>query len=260
MLFFDIDGTLITEGKNRYIPESTIYALAKAKEKGHRIFINTGRVFCNLEGPLRALDFDGYVCGCGTYIVADGQLLLHKQTSRERCRAIAQCCRENGLIALFEHADHNGYDKEVAQISNLPILEYFMKMDVTLQDDITADDFCFDKFAAWYDPKTAKLDVCKKFLEEDFTCIQREGDFIEVVPKGYSKATGIQRMLDFYQESPDKVYVFGDSNNDLDMLKFADNSIAMGVCTPQVKAVATYQTDRVEDDGILHAMEHFGLI
>ena len=42
ILFFDIDGTLISETSGE-IPESTKTALKKAQENGHITIINTGR-------------------------------------------------------------------------------------------------------------------------------------------------------------------------------------------------------------------------
>ena len=94
----------------------------------------------------------------------------------------------------------------------------------------------------------------------DFTFIEREGSFWEAVPKGFSKATGIKYLLDYYKIPIENAYVFGDSNNDLEMLQYVPNSIAMGVCSPEVKAIASYRTARVEEDGIRKAMEHFGII
>ena len=43
LIFFDIDGTIIPEDTG-VIPESTKEAIKKAKENGHLVFINTGRI------------------------------------------------------------------------------------------------------------------------------------------------------------------------------------------------------------------------
>lgn len=67
MIFFDIDGTILHE-KTRTIPQSTLSAIKKARENGHLAFINTGRTFFNLTDDILGIGFDGYVCGCGTYI------------------------------------------------------------------------------------------------------------------------------------------------------------------------------------------------
>lgn len=72
MLFFDIDGTLITTDGKRTFPESAKRALREARERGHLVYINTGRVMENVDDFIREVGFDGYVCGCGTYIVSEG--------------------------------------------------------------------------------------------------------------------------------------------------------------------------------------------
>ena len=51
-LFFDIDGTLISEYTGE-IPESAQEALRAARANGHKIFINTGRTLCCLPPSVR---------------------------------------------------------------------------------------------------------------------------------------------------------------------------------------------------------------
>ena len=44
LIFFDIDGTIVTEARDgRIIPDSTRTALRKLQQNGHLCFINTGR-------------------------------------------------------------------------------------------------------------------------------------------------------------------------------------------------------------------------
>ena len=47
LLFFDIDGTLFDD--SRRLPPSVLPALQKARDRGCRIFLNTGRTLCNLD-------------------------------------------------------------------------------------------------------------------------------------------------------------------------------------------------------------------
>ena len=47
VLFFDIDGTLLSE-KTGKIPESAVQALHEAQRQGHMLFINTGRTKCSV--------------------------------------------------------------------------------------------------------------------------------------------------------------------------------------------------------------------
>ena len=52
----------------------------------------------------------------------------------------------------------------------------------------------------------------------------------------------------------------GDGENDIDMLRFAGIGIAMGNAPSQVKETADYVTDHIDEDGVMRALKHFGLI
>ena len=75
LLFFDIDGTLLT-AYPWTIPDSTQQALKAARKNGHLLFINSGRTYTMLPDMIREMNFDGYVCGCGSQIYLHDKLLL----------------------------------------------------------------------------------------------------------------------------------------------------------------------------------------
>ena len=49
-------------------------------------------------------------------------------------------------------------------------------------------------------------------------------------------------------------------NNDISMFKAAGHGIAMGNACDELKEIAEYVTDSVNDDGIYHAFKHYHLI
>ena len=259
LLFFDIDGTLITDDENRILPDSTREAIKIAREKGDKTFINTGRVFVNIEPFIRDIGFDGYVCGCGGYIRYEDKILYHKQYPQEVCRKLAYDSRRFGFSGVFEHAEKTCYDKEMDNPYRDQIVAYFSKNPAPLIDDIDSPDFVFDKFSAFID-ETSDIEGFKKSIEPYFDYIDREGPFCEMKPKGHSKATGIQFLLDFFGLPLHNAYVFGDGNNDVDMLEYVPNSVCLGSGSDLAKKAAAYVTDDVLDDGIYNAMKHFGLI
>ena len=55
-------------------------------------------------------------------------------------------------------------------------------------------------------------------LVPHFDVIEHNPQLIEVVPKGYTKATGIAQVCDMLGIARENTYAFGDSTNDLEML------------------------------------------
>ena len=260
LLFFDIDGTLITNDPRRLLPPSAKEAIKRARAAGHKTFINTGRVFVNIEEFIKDAGFDGYVCGCGTHIILDEKELLHFTPEKERCVEVAEKARECHMLALFEQAKQTCYDKTVWGKDYREVLDYFIAMKRKLVDDIYSPEFLFDKFAAWYYDDNDRLREFLDYISADFVPIKREGNFYECVPVGYSKATGIRFLINLFSVEEEDCYAFGDSNNDIEMLSAVGHSVAMGESSPELAACASYQTDTVENDGLKKAMEHFHLI
>ena len=57
-----------------------------------------------------------------------------------------------------------------------------------------------------------------------------------------------------------EVMAFGDSDNDIGMLKYADIGIAMGNASDNLKAVADMISEHVDDEGFMKAFKKLQLI
>ena len=53
---------------------------------------------------------------------------------------------------------------------------------------------------------------------------------------------------------------FGDGGNDISMLQHAGIGVAMGNAGDEVKKVADYVTSSVDEDGVINALRHFGVL
>ena len=100
----------------------------------------------------------------------------------------------------------------------------------------------------------------RSFCNDHYTYFDHGDGIWEVTQKGTSKATGMEFLLDRLSIPRENCYAFGDSPNDLPMLKAAGVSVAMGNAYGGIEEHCTYQTDSVDKDGILHALEHLNLI
>lgn len=266
ILFFDIDGTILTEDGTRRVPESTRRALRLAKERGHLLFVNTGRVFLNVEPMIRNLGFDGFVCGCGTHIIYQGKELLHHRLSQELCDKTVEITRQCNMNVLYEASDMNALDGSTDNNKALKELVEYFTQDGRKLVSVTDREFHFDKFTAWYSLAEASAlhEKFKEFAVQHYEYIDRgvqDGyGMCEIVPKGFSKGTGIQFLLDYFQIPYECSYAFGDSTNDLPMLTYAAHSVAMGGSVEEVKRAVEYVTTSIDEDGLARSMEYYKLI
>ena len=73
---------------------------------------------------------------------------------------------------------------------------------------------------------------------------------IEVTKKGVSKASGLLYLGKKLGIAPEEMMVFGDSGNDLDMIKMAGIGVAMANAEPEVLKAADFVTKSNNENGV----------
>lgn len=259
VLFFDIDGTLLSEVTGT-IPESAIQALHAAQKAGHLLFVNTGRTICSLPAEIRRFPFDGFLCGCGTGLFYRGEELFAHSIPADRGRAIISKLIECSLGGLAEGPEDVYFPSRISRFDRLEgSRRYFRQKGMGIELPIESGDYIYDKLFVYADEQS-DLEAFLAFIEEDMEPLDRGDNAYEVIQKGYSKATACQFILDKLGFTLDDAYVFGDSSNDLSMFEYAKHAVAMGKHADVLDPHTEFVTKKVEDDGIACALEHYGLI
>lgn len=259
--FFDIDGTLTSE-LDGSIPADAAAAIAKARQNGNLMFINTGRCFQNVGRRFREIGWDGYVCGCGTNIYCDGKDVLHIAQTHSTIMQLLRAARQTDVDILFESRTFVAFDlsRPLHHADAIHQYDSFVNHHYNMSEDLENPNFFADKFVIWYQEES-QLEAFRCVSDKWFDCIDRGGTFREFVPYGYSKATGIQYVLNHYHLSLTDAYAFGDSNNDLSMLSYVPHSIAMGNASPEsLFAQVEYVTAKSSCGGIQQALQHYGFL
>ncbi|MBR6102962.1 MAG: HAD-IIB family hydrolase [Ruminococcus sp.] len=257
IMFFDIDGTLVPENGEQRVPDSARKALELSRRAGNLLFINTGRPAMNVGRVVRKLGFDGYVMGCGTHIEYEGRELLYHTVDPALCRKTVALLRKCNAVPMFERRDCVLFDFTMRELPMIRDIRRGFAAEGKDVDRSTADaDFSFDKFIINYD---AESDIAslRPALEKNFFWIDRGEGFAEIVPKPYSKATGIELVLSHCGVPKENAFAIGDSLNDLPMFSAVGTSIAMGNGKMLIP-YADYVTDDIMQDGIYNALSHFG--
>ena len=124
IIFLDIDGTLVDyEGK---LPKSAVDAINKARLNGHRVYLCSGRSKAENKKEIRELAVDGYIGGNGSYVEADGKVIMHKLISLSQCRHIVDWLHERGLEFYLE--SNNGlFASEHFREKSLPAIREYSR-------------------------------------------------------------------------------------------------------------------------------------
>ncbi len=79
--------------------------------------------------------------------------------------------------------------------------------------------------------------------------------WVDISSPDAHKGFALQKLQELYNIKPSETMVFGDYNNDLEMLALAKYSFAMANAHPKVKDIANYQTSSNDDLGVERILE-----
>lgn len=243
LLFFDYDGTL---SYNDQLPSGkTVNVLNQAQNMGYKLFLCTGR--CNAHIPkINNISFDGVVAAAGTRIAVGDELLFETAVSNELLLKYLNLAYNKGLCGALEGRDSIIVFGENPRFNN------------SLKSINSPEDFFerfsgeqINKFSLWCETNIEFL----KEGQKDFFVVDH-GYASEYIPLGCSKSAGMKCVADYYGLSFADTISFGDSFNDVDMLKAAGIGVAMGNAPEIVKSAADVVTDSVENDGVAAWIEN----
>ncbi|MBQ4626110.1 MAG: HAD family phosphatase [Clostridia bacterium] len=243
--FLDIDGTLIVD--SFMVPEENLAAIAQAREKGHLVFINTGRSWGNIPQKLiDQLEVDGYVCGNGAMVTIGGAEYRREKLPHDLIIKLADyflsctdywCVFEGyygNYIISNGRREPNSFQKEIHSVKDV-------------------EDFC--------ENDEIQLFAMGPVPEEDFVSMfSKELDFFPIntyadcVKKGLNKANGIEKVVEITGVKRENTVAMGDSANDLAMLEFAGTGVAMGNAPEEVKERADLVTGSNRECGVASAI------
>jgi hydroxymethylpyrimidine pyrophosphatase-like HAD family hydrolase len=84
--------------------------------------------------------------------------------------------------------------------------------------------------------------------------------FTDITARGTDKGSALHEMAQFLGLQMNRMVAFGDGGNDLTMIREAGIGIAMGNANDVLKQAADYITTTVDDDGVLNALRHYGVV
>lgn len=257
IVFFDLDGTLLTSKKE--ILKENVDAIKRARENGIEVCICSGRP----QSAVRKYQVDA---GAGRYIICANGAEIYDTEEEEQL--FSAPLEEDLCIKLFEFATQNNLFMRIdtkygryVNIEEYKILndiffeedyKKFFKENEVLQISIGAGDSkIIDELV-----ETLKINpniaFANRFISE---MLPVKLDILNIVNSCVSKGNAILGLCKYLKIEPKDSIGFGDDNNDISMMKSVGYGVAMGNAFDSVKELANEVITISDEPGIAEFLD-----
>lgn len=272
LIFLDIDGTLTEPGKN-VPPESAVDAVRRAREKGHRVVLCSGRNYGMLF-PVLQFGFDGVVASAGGYIEYNGQVVYDCPMTWEQQARVLDVFKESGIYRTIGGRNHSytdeGFKEFLAENTDSKANSELLRWRIQIESELDIRPMSeYDGEPiygmAFMSRGTERLQKPMELLGEEFDfCIQDEDTCGivngELSSKAFDKGSAVKRLCEFLGIAREDTIAFGDSMNDLEMLKAVGTSVCMANGSPTLLKIAHMVCPPVTEDGLYSGFEKLNLL
>ena len=262
--FFDIDGTLAWQDPrlaqelpederdlSPYPDETVAQAIRTFVANGNKAFICTGRTLSCIHPKLLELPWAGVVCLAGGYAELEGRIVRNAAINPGLLQRLALYLEQSGEVIRFE-----GIDRVVRMSADAPETYGYAR---TVGDAVTQLEH-YNAYKILMSTPLANRIAQDEELGPLLCLNELELEVTEISPRECTKRAGIKAVLDALGPDHGTVYGIGDASNDIALMEAVDVGIAMGNAPDFLKEKADYVTDSFDHDGVVTALEHFGLI
>lgn len=249
-LFFDIDGTI---AKNDLPPSGAVTdALRRARANGHMLFICTARTRCDIYPAITNIGFDGIISGSGSQIEIGGNEVFHTALDDATVSIIIKSLLTSHVTGILE-----GMDRLYIVPGACPAP---WELDMITSPSPLPKNMQIQKFTMHLTAEQDYQAVSKQFLGEFGLFPNESKTFLEFISKKHTKGNALQFVLKYYGVDTARSIAFGDSMNDLEMIRISGIGVALGNAHPVVLQSADLITGSVDQDGVAAALSTLGII
>lgn len=272
LIAFDLDGTVLNEHK-KMLPE-TKNILERAAGEGIEIVPATGRPFIGMIEEIHNLKGVRYILtsnGAGIYEKESGKCVYENCMPLGEFLPLLERLEKLEVMAdTFVRGQGHMNENKKYLISNMAgpeeIKDYirtsrlcvpsqsdylrkkgFDVEKLTINFSLDGDGNRIDYDRAW--------DVVRDYPE--FCAVSGGMHNIEITQKNVSKASGLRQLGKKLGIMMEEMLVFGDSGNDLAMIKEAGIGVAMSNGEKEVLEAADFITKSNDENGIVYAIQKY---
>lgn len=256
LIVLDLDGTLLTDDKR--ITTRTQAVLNQLKDMGHPIMIATGR-------PYRASRNYYLQLNLNTPIVNFNGAYVHNPTDHSfgihhdpLTLSIAKDIVEVGATFKVKNILAEVLDDVFLHEKDDNMLHILKEGNPKITTGNLLEFLKHDPTSILVHPDETNVNEIRKHLRDHHAEVIDHRNWgapwhvIEIIKQGLHKAVGIKKVADYYQIPKERIIAFGDEDNDLEMIEYVGEGIAMGNAIGELKNIAKGTTLTNTEDGVAH--------
>ncbi|GAA4280673.1 Cof-type HAD-IIB family hydrolase [Gaetbulibacter aestuarii] len=254
LIVSDMDGTLLND--NHEVSQRFFDQFEALKKKDIHFIAASGRQMQSIQTKLSKIQKDiSIIAENGSIITYNNKtevlLELHQNDiaiAIGLLRQVEQCypvlCGKN--TAYVETNDQEFISK---------LAEYYTEYTV-VEDLTTISQDAFLKIAAYHFESSETYIYPKvKHLSDHLQVVVSGANWVDISHPEANKGYALKKLQEDLGVTREHTVVFGDYNNDLEMLQLADYSFAMANAHPQVKNTARFSTKSNSEQGVEYILD-----
>ena len=260
LVLSDMDNTLIPFG-SEYVSERTVRAIHELLDAGVPFGPATGRDHMELMRFFQGDEacFMTGIFSNGKRVRVDGTYVRTVLIPRDALVKIDEALRpEPGMFLVCYPEDTNLLNPAYGvgtTAEELAVFEKRTRFTGAVVDEVPDEPFIAATIACPGPPE--RMDRCRAIVSEaapELRIVSPVPEWFDIMPQGVSKASGLEPLLEALGITLDEVAVFGDAENDLEILRMVHHSVAVANATDEVLETARYRVGPVSEEGVADAL------
>lgn len=253
MVVTDMDGTLLN---SKHEVSDKFFALyEKLRERGIIFVAASGRQYNSIIDKLDAIKNDIVVIAeNGGFVMQKGEELLATPLNNEAKDHVLHVLESVPDIFPVLCGKHNAYIRNDSKEFESKLKEYYTEY--KMLDNLKEYNGEILKIAIYHFENSEKYIYPEVAHLEGNLKVKVSGEnWVDISSPDANKGYALSKVQQLNGIKPEETIVFGDYNNDLEMLALADFSFAMENAHPNVIKAANYSTASNDDFGVERVLE-----
>ncbi|GGG57938.1 haloacid dehalogenase [Croceivirga lutea] len=253
MVVSDMDGTLLNS--NHEVSNQFFELFTSLQNQGIHFVAASGRQYHSMLDKLSSIKNQiTFIAENGALIKRNDEVLLTTPIARNAISGILDAVHPVSNAHPVLCSENNAYVDGASDDFLKLLKEYYSSFEiVTNQKEVDTEVL---KVAIYHFEDSEKYIYPKvEHFEGDLKVKVSGSNWVDVSHKNANKGYALEKVMKEYNVSTDELLVFGDYNNDIEMLALAKYSFAMENAHPNVKRVAQFQTTNNNDYGVERILE-----